>query len=260
MVSYRIGVKMKNKLLDKDFFELYCKSADIVFNNGDSEVAFIKDHDLKYCYISPAYLASLRADGVITPDYIEGNNCVLKKNEQQAKILDDFAKQDKLVQSTLKVHNFIFVSVHNEITLVRKRPIINPATGNFVGIMGTARPFLIPNLLDLIYKMNGITFGLANFEQNGLLAYKLTSRQHLVLFLYINKYSNTEIADIISLVSDKMSGSRVNDHLENLKYIFQVSKKEQLIEKAINLKYHRYIPRQLIKSGSFILEDESVVL
>lgn len=250
---------MKNRLSDKDFFELYCQSADIVFNNGDSEVAFIKDVDLRYRYTSSAYLANLHPQGVITLDYIQGKSSIVK-DELQTKVLNDFAKQDELVRSTLETYNFIFVSVHSEITLIRRRPIINPATGNFVGIMGSARPFLIPNLLDLIYKMHGINFGLANLTQEQALKYKLTPRQHLVLFLYINKYSYAEIADIISLVSDKMSKSRVNDHLENLKYIFQVRSKEQLIEKAISLKYHRYVPRQLVKAGSFMLEDEVIIL
>lgn len=250
---------MKKNLSDKEFFELYCASADIVFNNGDSEIAFIKDKDLNYYYASPAYLNGIRPNGSITLDYVSGKNIPLNDDSVAHKILQEFAEQDLLVQSTLKVHDFLFVSIHDQITLIRKRPIINPATSNFVGIVGNARPFMIPNLLDLIYKINGITFGLANVEQEEPLVYTLTQRQHVVLFLYLNKYSYTEIASIMVTLGQKISAGRVNDHLENLKYIFSVRSKEQLIEKAISLKYHLYIPRQLLKPGSIIMQDQIIV-
>lgn len=81
----------------------------------------------------------------------------------------------------------------------------------------------------------------------------------MVLFLYLNKYSNTEIAEILTVIGYKISRTRVNDHLENLKYIFHVKTKEQLIEKAISYSYHLYIPRNLLKIGSYELADEVII-
>jgi len=63
----------------------------------------------------------------------------------------------------------------------------------------------------------------------------------------------------LTTLGQKISAGRVNNHLENLKYIFAAKTKEQLIEKAISLKYHLFIPRQLLQIGSFPLEDEVLI-
>ena len=43
------------------------------------------------------------------------------------------------------------------------------------------------------------------------LKYKLTQRQHMVLFLYLQKYSYSEIASILATLGHKISAGRVND-------------------------------------------------
>ena len=111
----------------------------------------------------------------------------------------------------------------------------------------------------MLYKMNGIRLGLANSECVEPLQHDLSPRQHVILFLYLNRYSATDISSILTTLGQKISAGRVNNHLENLKYIFAAKTKEQLIEKAISLKYHLFIPRQLLQIGSFPLEDEVLI-
>lgn len=153
----------------------------------------------------------------------------------------------------------MFIDLFEHVLLLRKRPIFNPATSNFIGIYTSTRPFNLPNVLNLIYKINGVTLGMQNKKQPVQIVHKLTERQHSVLFLYLNKYSNTEIASIITTLGNKISTTRVNDHLENLKYIFQATTKDQLIEKAIALGYHLLIPRVFLKSGCYPIDDSLII-
>ena len=81
----------------------------------------------------------------------------------------------------------------------------------------------------------------------------------MVLFLYLNKYSNAEIAEILSSLNYPTSKTRVNDHLKSLKFIFHVKTKEQLIEKGILLNYHLLLPRKFLRIGSYEIEDEAII-
>jgi hypothetical protein len=202
---------MTTDMNDEDFFECYCKSADILFNNGLGEMVFIKDKDFNYQYLSPLYEKNKSQQGLIVA------NKDTDLSEEQSAIWDIIRKQDEEIKESREVREFLDIDMYKRIGLVRKRPIINPSTNNFLGILGIIKPFSMPNFLSLIYKMHGVNFGLNNKEQSTRLKIKLTERQHMVLFLYINKYSNTEISFIISLISSKISVSRVNDHLENNK-------------------------------------------
>lgn len=251
---------MKNKLSDKDFFELYCSSANIIFNNDEREVAFIKDQNFNYRYASTGYLESLYPQDTITLDYIKGRSFSAINNEFQGKILSDLAYQDQLVRSSLYAYSSVLMGVHNKVILIRKRPIINPSTNNFVGILGTARPFMLPHLLKFIHTVNGLTLDSESDARENTLDHALTPRQSLVLFLCINRYSYTEIAAIATSIGEKMSPEQVNSYLDNLKHLFGVRGKVQLIKKALSLKYHLCIPRQLVRAGSFLLDDEIVIV
>ena len=243
-------------LNDDEFFEHYCISADIMFNNGENEVAFIKDKNFTFRYVSKAYKEGLKPNGTISQGLIQGIKGAADKLD--AGLNQKIRTQDELSKSSLDVHYYIYIDIYNRIALIRKSPIINPSTGNFVGILGRVNSLQLPNILDVMYKINKVNkvdLDIADEEISGALKYELTQRQHLVLFFYVNKYSHTETASILTNLGHKISAGRVKDHLENLKYIFRVKTKEQLIEKAISLKYHLFIPRQLLQVGSFALDD-----
>ncbi|MBX9598828.1 MAG: hypothetical protein K2X04_09680 [Burkholderiales bacterium] len=252
---------MNKDLADDVYFEHYCSGVDIVFGNNLDEVAFVKDVKFMFHYVSKGYLGLLYPDKPeVTVADVIGKRSGRIKNDRRGEGFDKvFLAQDSLVRNSTKVHSFIHINTHNKIFIVTKRPIINPATGNFVGIFCCMRNFMHPHILNLIYKINDIDFGMANSQQIEPLRYKLTRRQHMVLFLYLQKYSYSEIASIMATLGHKISAGRVNDHLENLKYIFAVKTKEQLIEMALSYKYHLFIPRQFLKPGSYLLDDEVVI-
>jgi DNA-binding CsgD family transcriptional regulator len=252
---------MNKDLADDVYFEHYCSGVDIVFGNNLDEVAFVKTANFMFHYVSQGYLDLLYPDKPdVTVADVVGKRSGRIKSDRRGEGFDKvFLEQDSLVRNSTKVHRFLYINTHNKIFIVTKRPIINPATGNFVGIFCCMRNFMHPHILNLIYKINDVDFGMANTEQIEPLKYKLTQRQHMVLFLYLQKYSYSEIASIMATLGHKISAGRVNDHLENLKYIFAVKNKEQLIEIALSYKYHLFIPRQFLKPGSYLLDDEVVI-
>ena len=98
--------------------------------------------------------------------------------------------------------------------------------------------------------MNGIKTELMDtFVDEEIRDYELTERQHMVLYLYLQRYSYTDISEQLTLLGYKMSRERVNDHLGNLKTIFNVKNKDDLIKKAIALGYDLRIPRKFVKLG-----------
>lgn len=236
------------KLSDAEFLAKYCRSAHIVFNHGENEMVFIKDNNHEVVYMSLGYRNAFPTE-TLDPSLREDPQAYEKE-------LAVAKTQDEKIKQTRQSKTYIYIDDYQHISHVYKRPIINPNTNNFVGILGIVQHFLLPNILKLICKINDIKLDTPVLES---LKYELTERQSMVLFLYVNKYSNTEIADIMSIIGYKISKSRVNDHLENLKYIFQVKTKEELIEKAVLMNYHLLIPRQFLKSGSYELDDELII-
>lgn len=248
---------MSNKCLsDNEFLEYYCESVDIVYSNGEDEVVYVKDKDLNFHYLSPGHIANISKDAFFVADE---KNITDEMRDLHNSIKDRAYEQDDKIRRELKAANFIYIDVYNRVGIVHKRPIVNPATGNFVGLIGVVKPFEMPNILSLIYKMHGINYGILNKPVRDTDRYKLSEKQLMVLFLYINKYSNTEVAKIMTNLGFKIATSTVKDHLESLKYIFEAKTKEQLIEKGIALGYNLCIPFPFLKIGSIELEDDAII-
>lgn len=246
---------------DNEYFEAYCKAVDMVFNYDDDEVIFISDKNLVPQYVSPYSWVKIAP----CKTKFEANTATVPEDKKAyldftgEEHFHTFIQYDAQIKETLKPQSFVFIDLFDHVLLLRKRPIFNPATNNFIGIYTSTRTFALPNVLNLIYKVNGVTLGMQNKKPPAQIVHTLTERQHMVLFLYLNKYSNTEISSIITTLGNKISTTRVNDHLENLKYIFQATTKDQLIEKAIALGYHLLIPRVFLKSGCYPIDDSLVI-
>lgn len=243
-----MNTSIVTKLSDAEFFDKYCRSAHIVFNYGEEQMIFIKDKNHEIVYMSLAYRNAFPSESL---------EPALKQDPQAYEKELAIAKaQDERVKHTQQSQTFLYIDDYQHISHVHKRAIINPYTNNFIGILGIVEHLLLPNILKLIYKINNIPLATSSFKE---LNYELTERQAMVLFLSINKYSSTEIADIMTIIGYKISRSRVNGHLESLKYIFQVKTREALTEKAVAMNYHLLIPRQFLKAGSYKFDDELVI-
>lgn len=245
-----------NKKTDQEFFDYYCQCTDTLFSRGSQKMVFIKNTAFEIVYISKLYAATFAPDSI---DTLNGDHLPEVERSIYQSITETAINQDKQIQETRLAKNYIYIDSYHHINQIHKRPIINPDTNNFVGIIGYVSHFAMPNILKLIHKINGINYGLANKVPKIPLKYDLSEKQNMVLFLYLNKYTNVEISEILTLLGFKTSRSRVNDHLENLKFIFYVKTKEQLIEKAISLNYHLLIPRKFLQVGTYELDDEIII-
>jgi hypothetical protein len=149
-------------------------------------------------------------------------------------------------------------SNHLTAYVVYKTPIINPETNNFVGIRGQLGHLFLPHIIKLLFKIHCRHGLLINKEtsKNTFKEFNLKASQHMVLFLCLNNYSYTDIALLISEFAQDTTPIQVNSILEELKLIFHVRTKKQLIEKAIGLNFNSYIPKQLFKLASININDE----
>lgn len=241
---------------DEEFLDFYCQCADIMFGHDENEIMYIKDANHNFRYLSLGHKKHVGKNAYFVADE---TNLTPEMKELHAKLKLQAYEQDNKVRSSLKSANFIYIDTYDRIAFVRKKPVVNPDTGNCVGVSGVVRPYSMPNILAAIYKINEVALVKEDQRNDPPPKYLLNEKQSMVLFLYINKYSNTEISEILTVLGHKISKHRVNDHLESLKFIFNVQTKEQLIKKAIVLDYHLVIPRKLLKIGSYEIDEEIII-
>ena len=147
---------MANHKTDQEFFADYCACANVFFNNGEDEVAFIKNSRHEFSYLSPQYLKNLSPHGTVVIDAKQDHN------EIQKAMHEIIFKQDEEIRQTLKNKTCLYIDIYDRIGIIRKYPIINPDTNNFIGTIGLISPFAMPNILATIYKINGIKLGNIN--------------------------------------------------------------------------------------------------
>ena len=247
---------------NNDFLQTFIESFNLINKATPFFNSFVKNLNSQYVMVSKGFL-ELAAPDILKIDAQED----ILDSDFEAKMLkntslfaETIRKQDKKIITNMQPYSFLHVHSASDVYIVHKCPIIDPNTQTIVGIIGYFENFVLPNILKILFNINGVKFGLINHEDNNAkLSYELTERQHMVLFLSAHKYSYTEIASVMRTLGYQISNSRVNAHLENLKYIFNVKTKEQLIEKAISLKYNTYIPRKFLKIGTYDLNDEMTV-
>lgn len=247
-----------NNLSDTEYLEKFCECAKFMYGSGGNEISFIKDNEGKYKYLSLAYINGFynstdETDNTFTIEEDKYQQILNEVYEQQTHEIP--IKQDEEIKESRKQKYFFYVDRFDKIGLIRKSPIINNYTNNVVGTAGYVIPFMLPNVSQLLYRINGIEYAKINKK----LSYEMTPKQHMVLFLAIHHFSYTEISKIMTKIGHNISPGRVNEHLENLKYIFRVRSKDELIRKGIAMDYHLFIPRSFLKVGSIPCEDIVVI-
>lgn len=244
-------------LNDHEYLLHYIESINFILQNDSAPIIFIKDNEFIYRSVSKGFED--------LDEETEFKNVIGKTDYEIQELLERpgwgeyIRAQDLKVKESNTRHFFLHVTMGKNVYIVRKHPIINPHTGNFIGIHGQMSTFIFPHPLKIIYKINGIESPIIGKQDEFVPHHDLTERQHMVLFLYLNRYSYSEIAEILTAIGYKISAGRVNDHLENLKYIFGAKSKEVLLEKALSLNYDLFIPRKFLQIGSYDIDDKMVV-
>jgi len=245
---------------DEKYFSEYKKACDLIFTSHPTECLYIKD--INFCYQGmtnsmAALMGTKSIDDVIN---LTNADIALKLNHKCSVNIDKFNTQDASVINNKKegaylevLPNTMEAPKHNvsRMMLIHKKPIINPFTQSVLGIHGQISNLLWPNMIKTLFNLRGTKGLLINNsnKQKGLNDYPINNIQHMVLFLCMHNYSYSEIAMFLNEFGTPIKPGRVNDHLEQLKLIFHVSTKNQLIEKAIGLNLHVMLPCNLFGSS-----------
>lgn len=250
---------------DKKYFQHYKKSFEEVFLNVD-DCIFIKDSDFRY-QLGTEKLAKFF--GIDFVNNIIGKNIdevAISAKFEDKNMINQFSEQDLKISQQKKNKIYLDIIVYgkqNKIYVRYNYPIINPETNNFVGIRGYFTDLLWPHPVKTLLKMHGCKGLLINqkINKNSLKDYQLSSMQHMILFLCLNNYSYSEIALLLNEFGYSVTPARVNDYLEQLKLIFHVRNKTQLVEKAIGLNFHLFLPEGLFnKSSSIDISQERAII
>jgi len=238
---------------DQEYFNRYVQSFDLIQKGVPDTLGFVKNKDFIFSTISHKFTnLNVFDDSVVLPG-TSGHGLKLAKNHPL--IVNNIHQYDCQIRDEKQMKTFLYVTVLDNLFVVRKYPIINPHSGNFVGIHASFSNFMFSHPLKSLYMMHGINK--SDFEiGDDIMNYKLTERQQMVLYLYLHRYSYTSIASIMTTLGHQISAARVNDHLSNLKNIFYAKTKQELMEKAVSLNYHLHLPRKFLKLGVYELNDE----
>jgi len=166
---------------------------------------------------------------------------------------EELSRQNELVITNKRRH--IFFEVFDErkfsrLYIVHRYPIITD--GLVCGIYVYMRPFALQRYSDIVFCI----FGKTDYCIKPLRSdFNLTSKQLLVLFLYLRNYSYTEISSWLNAFGIQMSAGRVNEHLDNLKIAFDVKDRKALRQKTIDVGFPSVMPAGFLKQGSFLIDD-----
>lgn len=86
---------------------------------------------------------------------------------------------------------------------------------------------------------------------------RVTNRQHQVLFFYARNYSYSKVATILTELGYPISPHTINEHLESLKTMFNITNKSQLIDIALVIGY-ALIPHSILKQQVCKLIDTDI--
>lgn len=232
-------------------FNDYMKSFNFI-TNTQNVIAYIVDNDSTMLMVSDSFLTEFNIDNelpsIIGKKYKQINN---KKVDFFSKYAKDLVEEDKLIIQSHSHHVFLQVindDIYSKLYIVHKYPII---VDNTIVIYVYMRPYGFPRIPDLTFLSFGVDLYARQLSSN----YKLTSKQLLILFFLIRNHSYTEISIWMGAFGYQISPGRVNEHILNLKSIFEVNSRKELISKALDSGYYSEIPLGLLKEGSYLIDN-----
>lgn len=242
-------------MTDRDFLTTYLNSFYLQFDN---DIAGIKDNQSRYLLVTQKYAELLGFDNASELIGLSDGDT----NTPIARYEEIFYYQDRLVEQTrasLLCMDNHYYSYGFDSYIFNKTPVINPRTKNVLGVrlVATKPLLLLPVRLALEMQQASVVKHSLSPEigRQQKLDIKLSERQHLVLFLVLNGYSQGDIVKTFQLLQEQITEAAVKDVMRVLKIKFDVKNKDELIKKAIRNGLHTHVPAKLIMQGSFILRD-----
>jgi hypothetical protein len=137
-----------------------------------------------------------------------------------------------------------------------KTPLINPSTGNVVGILFQGLEMrALPQHYTLLK-----SYGKKGKVNRHTALPKLTKREKQVIFFFMANLGSQEIADMLHTIEGKPIAKSTIDSLflDQLYVKFEVSSRPALYKKLQALGYDTLIPGELLKSASVLLDVAKV--
>lgn len=225
----------------------------LTFTNS-AKMGYILDKDLGLCALSNTFIEEFN---------LTSPNSYLNKTWQdihQSHLnsysidLQTMMDEDRQILAQRQPQIFLqIVRINNsrQAYIVHRYPLLDE-DGQLLGILVELRRFVLPIIPYIIKSMKGFNvIPTVRWSQ----AQTITERQHMVLFLYARNYSANEIAQILTIMGNKITTGRVNEHLMKLKQKFEAKDEEQLRNVALLLGSYNFIPGAWINSGSFNISN-----
>jgi hypothetical protein len=255
---------------DEEYFTHYQDCFATIYQAGapnETDLVYLTDEQFRYRRMTKGMLTLFGVESITEIYNKTCNEVALNLQVTATGETKQFDRQHSLIKKNHKKGVYLEILPYQgtkRIFTAYKTPIINPQTNNFVGLQGYLTDLLWPNVLKTLFKMHGtkgLLLGHKNGFQNPIKEYPLTNIQHMVLYLCLNNYSYSEIALLMNEFGHSITPIRVNDYLEQLKLIFHVRNKTQLIEKALGLSFHVLLPIGLFnKLSSIEISNEAAAI
>ena len=170
------------------------------------------------------------------------------------KVKEEIFKQEQsLLKNQTPQNSFYFYRKENQINnyFVRKRPLINPATKNSVGIMVVTTK-VRPNM-----QRRFIMKEFLGFSEPVLISSKPdlgTLHQQILFCLLLGINNRKEIANTLSKITGKeISENQIKNALQALYKEFDCSSYSQLVTLTLNGQIPFQIPDQTIPPGNYLI-------
>ncbi|MBP9742630.1 MAG: hypothetical protein KBD37_04650 [Burkholderiales bacterium] len=235
-------------LSDDQFLAWQILQLDFIFKH---EIAAIKNISGEFLAFTQFFATEFN----VTPDLL-GKTGKFISPDFDVQIYEHVDVQEKFVINKLKPQRSLCIFRKNNIIMIYdmyKRPLVNPATNNVLGvhvIISKYIPNAIRQIIDKkLFKSHQYSINLANCT--------LSHLQNQIIFCLLLGYTTRkEITNIlIYLTGTECSENRVKNALQALYEKFECNTPGQLIDLVISRQININIPAEIFPAGVFTFDE-----
>lgn len=237
--------------LDRAYLVDFIKALTMLHKAADDTMVTVKSMSLEYVYSTDYW--NQRMGGSLLGD--AGKALCKERYDHAPEITEQIAYEDEyVIRNKKSITTFKVVRLPDELEpfYCKKSPIINPETGNVVGILNSG--FFVKNAT---YR----EIMLKQVESRDVSSpLKLTRREKQIIFLFLSHLSSQEIASILGQFDNKKISKNTIDSVfrESLYEKFNVYSRLELYKKLVNMGFINRIPQELLRVKSMILSEVEV--
>ena len=260
--KYKQLAKMENHpLSDSEYLE---RSIIDMYRFNSNKNCIIKNHDSALLAASPTWAKKLGFKNIKDVLNTKDENLPCKKVAEMA---ETFYAQDRWVMQNKTAKHMLDVIEYDTglaILKVVKEPIINPATGNVLGMYGSAAEFQVNTILSTVLALHSSKFGQnysdIDVSSVNLNTTNLTELEFDILYCICLGINTTgAINKLLSCIYSKnLDNIDIDQAFNSLYEKLSCSNHLQLLEFAIANKLHLKIPRKILPFGSFDLPQQEI--